>query len=71
MTVLRWVHKSTRTLAAEMSRQGKPVSHVTAARPLSVLGCSLQVNAKSKEGRSPATRDAQFRYINALRAGGA
>jgi hypothetical protein len=65
MSVLRWVHKSTRTLAAEMSRQAKPVSHVTAGRLLSVLGYSLQVNAKSKEGRSPATRDAQFRYINA------
>jgi hypothetical protein len=29
-----------------------------------VLGYSLQVNEKSKEGRSPETRDAQFRYIN-------
>jgi hypothetical protein len=66
MTSLRWVHKSTRTLATEMERHGYPLSHVTVGRLLSVLGFSLQVNAKSKEGRSPETRDAQFRYINQL-----
>jgi len=65
MSSLRWVHKSTRTLAEEMTRQRHPLSHVTVGRLLSVLGYSLQVNAKSKEGRSPETRDAQFRYINA------
>jgi hypothetical protein len=65
MSSLRWVHKSTRTLAEEMTRQGQSLSHVTVGRLLSVLGYSLQVNAKSKEGRSPETRDAQFRYINA------
>ncbi len=64
MSALRWVHKSTRTLAGEMTRQGHSLSHVTVGRLLSVLGYSLQVNAKSKEGRSPETRDAQFRYIN-------
>ncbi len=64
MNSLRWVHKSTRTLAEELARQGHPISHVTIGRLLSVLGYSLQVNAKSKEGRSPDTRDAQFRYIN-------
>jgi len=65
MSPLRWVHKSTRTLAEEIGRQGFPLSHVTVGRLLSVLGYSLQVNAKSKEGRSPETRDTQFRYINA------
>ena len=65
MSPLRWVHKSTRTLADEMTRQGHQLSHVTVGRLLSVLGYSLQVNAKSKEGRSPETRDAQFRHINA------
>jgi hypothetical protein len=64
MTPLRWVHKSTRTLATEMNRLGHRLSHVTVGRLLSVLGYSLQVNAKNKEGRSPETRDAQFRYIN-------
>lgn len=64
MSPLRWVHKSTRTLADEMTRQGHSLSHVTVGRLLSILGYSLQVNAKSKEGRSPETRDAQFRHIN-------
>ena len=64
MSSLRWVHKSTRTLAEEMSRQEHTLSHVTIGRLLSVLGYSLQVNAKNKEGRSPDTRDSQFRYIN-------
>jgi DDE family transposase len=61
---LRWVHQSTRTLAQEMTRQGHRLSHVTVGRWLSSLGYSLPVNAKSKEGRSAETRDAQFRYIN-------
>lgn len=64
MSSLRWVRKSTRTLAEEMSRQGHTLSHVTIGRLLSVLGYSLQGNAKNQEGRSPDTRDAQFRYIN-------
>ena len=64
MSPLRWIHKSTRTVAKEVTRLGHPISHVTAGRLLSVLGYSLQVNAKSKEGRAPETREAQFRYIN-------
>jgi len=64
MRALVWTHKSTRTLSAEMARQGHKVSPNTVARLLEDLGYSLQVNAKSKEGRSPPERDAQFRYIN-------
>ena len=52
MSPLRWIHKSTRTVAKEVTRLGHPISHVTAGRLLSVLGYSLQVNAKSKEGRT-------------------
>jgi hypothetical protein len=64
MDALRWTHKSTRTLADELSGHGHPVAANTVGRLLDVLGYSLQVNAKSKEGRSPVERDAQFRYIN-------
>lgn len=64
MGALRWTHKSTRTLAEELARQGHPVAPNTVGRLLEALGYSLQVNAKSKEGRSPVERDAQFRYIN-------
>lgn len=65
MCALIWTHKSTRTLSVEMTRQGHAISPNTVARLLEDLGYSLQVNAKSKEGRSPSERDAQFRYINA------
>lgn len=65
MSHLRWTHKSMRTLASEMTRQGHPMSPNTVGRLLRELGYSLQVNAKNKEGRSPAERDAQFCYINA------
>lgn len=65
MRALLWTHKSTRTLATEMTHQDHPVSPNTVGRLLEELGYSLQVNAKSKEGRSPPERDAQFRYINA------
>jgi len=64
MSALRWTNKSTRTLAAELTRQGYAVSHVTVARCLSDLGYSLQANAKTIEGKQHPDRDAQFRYIN-------
>lgn len=66
MSHLRWTHKSTRILAGEMTRRGFPMTPPTVGRLLSNLGYSLQVNAKSKEGRSPPERDSQFRYINDL-----
>ncbi len=64
MNALRWTHKSTRTLAAELTRQGYAVSHVTVARCLHDLGYSLQANLKAAEGTQHPDRDAQFRYIN-------
>lgn len=64
MSSLLWTHRSSRRLAEELSRQGHPVSYDTVIRLLQQLGYSLQVNAKSKEGRSPPERDAQFRHIN-------
>lgn len=76
MSALRWTNKSTRTLAAELDRQGYTVSHVTVARCLEELGYSLQANQKTLEGRQHPDRDSQFRYINQLasrfrRSGGA
>lgn len=64
MKALVWTHKSTRTLSAEMTGQGHALSPNTVGRLLVRLGYSLQVNAKSKEGRSPPERDEQFRNIN-------
>ena len=64
MSLLRWTSKSTRTLAAELTRLGHPVTWVTVARCLDDMGYSLQANRKTKEGPQHANRDAQFRYIN-------
>jgi len=61
---LRWTCKSTRRLAAELSRQGHPVSASTVAALLRGLGYSLQANRKTREGAAHPDRDAQFGYIN-------
>src|ERR1022692_2368211 len=64
MTRLRWTTRSTRNLAAELGRQGHPVSHHSVGRLLAgPLEYSLQGNAKTLEGRQHPDRDAQFRYI--------
>lgn len=64
MSPLRWTHKSTRSIAEELSRQGHTVSHATVGRKLHELDYSMQSNRKDKEGLSPPERDRQFRYIN-------
>jgi hypothetical protein len=61
---LRWTCKSTRTLAAELVRQGHPVSHEKVAQFLRAMDYSLQGNRKTEEGADHPDRDAQFQYIN-------
>src|SRR6516165_168282 len=61
---LRWTAKSTRALAAELTRQGHKVSADTVGDLLREEGFSLQGNAKTIEGKQHPDRDAQFRYIN-------
>src|SRR5438552_1755412 len=63
MSPLRWTTKSTRTLAAELTRQGHKVSADTVGTLLREEGFSLQGNAKTIEGNQVPDRDAQFRYI--------
>jgi hypothetical protein len=65
MSLLKWTSKSTRAIADELTRLGRPVSWVTVARCLREMGYSLQANVKTKEGPQHPNRDAQFRYINA------
>lgn len=62
---LRWICKSTRTLAAQLTRQKHPISHVKVAQLLHGQGYSLQSNRKTEEGQDHADRDAQFHHINA------
>jgi DDE family transposase len=63
---LRWTTKSTRDLAAELSRQGHRAGADTVGDLLREEGFSLQANVKTLEGRRQhPDRDAQFRYIAA------
>src|SRR5947208_4632214 len=64
MSPLRWTVKSTRTLAAELTRQGHKISADTVRDLLHEQGFSLQGNAKTIEGKQHPDRDAQFRYIS-------
>jgi len=64
MSPLRWTTKSTRRLAAELTRQGHRVSADTVADLLREEGFSLQANSKTLEGKQHPDRDAQFRYLN-------
>lgn len=63
MSLLRWTCKSVRTLAAELTRQGHPVSHQTVSEVLQQSGYSLQVNRKTREGGEHPDRNAQFEHI--------
>ena len=48
---LRWICKSTRTVAAQLTRQRHPISHVKVAQLLKGQGYSLQSNRKTEEGQ--------------------
>ena len=62
---LRWICKSTRTLAAELCAQQHPISYVRVGQLLHEQNYSLQSNRKLEEGEDHPDRDAQFRHINA------
>ena len=64
MSPLRWTTKSTRNLAAELTRQGHRAGADTVGDLLRAEGFSLQGNAKTIEGQRHPDRDAQFRYIS-------
>jgi hypothetical protein len=61
---LRWICKSTRTVAEELRRQQHPISYVKVAQLLHAQDYSLQSNRKTEEGQDHPDRDAQFRHIN-------
>jgi len=62
---LRWICKSTRTLAAQLTNQKHRISHEKVAQLLRDQDYSLQSNRKTKEGDDHPDRDRQFRHINA------
>jgi hypothetical protein len=61
---LLWTVKSTRNLAAELTRRGHRVASDTVAALLKAEGFSLQGTSRTTEGARHPDRDAQFRYIN-------
>jgi hypothetical protein len=64
MSPLRWTTKSTRALAAELTRQGHRVGADTIAGLLRQEGFRLQANAKTLEGSQHVDWEAQFRHLN-------
>jgi hypothetical protein len=64
-SALRWICKSTRSIAGQLGEQDHPVSHMKVAQILHGLNYSLQSNRKTEEGVDHPDRDAQFRHINA------
>ena len=62
---LRWICKSTRALAAQLTKDHHPISNVKVAQILHDQHFSLQSNRKTEEGEDHADRDAQFRHISA------
>ena len=65
-TPLRWICKSTRALAAQLTRQHHPISYVKVGQLLRGQGYSLQSNRKTEEKADHPDRDAQFRHINSM-----
>jgi hypothetical protein len=61
---LRWVCKSTRMLAAQLTQQLHRVSYARVGQFLHEQGYSLQRNRNIQEGDDHHDRDAQFRHIN-------
>jgi len=64
MSHLRWICKSTRSIAEELDRQGFTVSHTKVAQLLRTNGYSLQANRKTIEGKQHPDRNAQFEHIS-------
>jgi hypothetical protein len=64
MSPLRWICKSTRSIAEELNRQGFTVSHTKVAELLREKGYSLQANRKTVEGKQHPDRNAQFEHIS-------
>ena len=62
-SALCWTSKSSRKLAQEFQNMGHQVSPRTVCTLLDDLGYSLQANRKTREGKDPPDRDAQFQHI--------
>ena len=64
MSKLKWINKSTYSIADFLKLKGHNISEVTVGRILKEENYSLQSNKKMYEGKNHDDRDEQFRYIN-------
>ena len=60
---LQWTHKSTRTLAQNLTERKHRICHTKVGHLLKDSGYSLQSNKKTREGTDHPDRDEQFQYI--------
>jgi len=67
MTGMKWTHRTTEKLAAELRSLHINVSARTVAKLLTEMGFSLRANQKKLSSRSPEQRDEQFTKIAELR----
>jgi hypothetical protein len=67
MSGLKWTHRTTAKIAAELRSLGIEICDRTVARLLREMGYSLRVNHKKLARGSPEERDAQFARIAELR----
>ena len=61
---LLWTNLSTENLAEALRGKGHEASGRTVARMLREMGCRLQANRKTTEGRQHPDRDGQFNHVN-------
>lgn len=64
MTPLKWVNKSTYSIANQLGSKQTKISEDTICRILKQEGYTLQANRKTKENKNSAERNEQFNYIN-------
>ena len=67
ITGLKWMRKTSRSLARELTRQGFKVSHNTAARLATKLEYTLRGNRKRLSRSHDAGRDEQMRHLARVR----
>jgi len=63
MTGMKWTHRTTEKIAAELRSMQIDVSPRTVAKLLTEMGFSLRVNNKKLSSGSPKLRDEQFTRI--------
>lgn len=67
MTEMKWTHRTTEKISAQLKQIGIDVSPRTVARLLKKMGYALRVNHKKKSTVKSAHRNQQFEHIKTMR----